>query len=62
VDGVFVVVSSSHQYYKGNTNKLVDIILMPPTYEIVSLGNLMHMDPSTHDAYKESYIKYEDFK
>jgi hypothetical protein len=34
----------------------------PPTSNIIALGNLMHMDPFTHDGYKESYTKHEDFK
>jgi hypothetical protein len=33
-----------------------------PTSNIKNLGNLVHMDPSTHDAYKEACIEDEDFK
>jgi hypothetical protein len=35
---------------------------MPPTSKITALETLMHMDPFTHDVYKEAYIKVEDFK
>jgi hypothetical protein len=34
----------------------------PPTSNITTLGTLMHMDPLTHDAYKETYTEDEDFK
>jgi hypothetical protein len=34
----------------------------PPTFKITYLGTLMHMDPFTHDAYKESYMEEENFK
>jgi len=34
----------------------------PPTSNIVDLGTLMHMEPFTHDAYREAYIEDEDFK
>jgi hypothetical protein len=34
----------------------------PPTPKIIALGTLMHMEPFTHDAYKEEYIEDEDFK
>ena len=50
------------KYKKGNTNKLVDMLSRPPTSKITTLGNLMHMEPFTHDAYREACIKYEDFK
>ena len=50
------------KYKKGNTNKLEDIISQPPTSKITTLWTLMHMDPFTHDAYKEAYTKDEDFK
>jgi hypothetical protein len=38
------------------------MISRPPTSNSTTLGTLMHMDPFTHDAYKEAYIEYEDFK
>jgi hypothetical protein len=41
---------------------LENLISRPPTSKITTLGTLMHMDPFTHDAYKEAYTKYEDFK
>jgi hypothetical protein len=50
------------KYKKGNTNKLEDMLPRPPTYKITALGTLMHMDPFTHDAYKEEYKEDEDFK
>jgi hypothetical protein len=49
-------------YKKGITNKLEDMILRPPTTNIIALGTLMHMEPFTHDAYREAYTKYEEFK
>jgi hypothetical protein len=49
------------KYKKGSTNKLVDILSQPPTSNIASLGTLMHMDPFTHDVYKEAYIQDEEF-
>jgi hypothetical protein len=50
------------KYKKGSTNKLVDMLSRPPTSKITTLGTLMHMEPFTHDAYKEAYIEDEDFK
>jgi hypothetical protein len=49
-------------YYKGNTNRLEDMLSMFPTFKITYLGSLMHMDPFTHDAYKEECTEDEDFK
>jgi hypothetical protein len=49
------------KYKKGSINKLEDIISWPPTSKIISLGTLMHMEPFTHDAYKEEDIEH-DFK
>ena len=50
------------KYKKGILSKLESMLSRPPTSNITSLGNLMHMDPFTHDAYKEAYIEDEDFK
>jgi hypothetical protein len=50
------------KYKKGSTNKLADMLSRPPTSKITALGTLMHMDPFTHDAYKEAYTEDEDFK
>jgi hypothetical protein len=50
------------KYYKGNINKLENMFSRPPTYKIIALVTLMHMDPFTYDAYKEAYKKDEDFK
>jgi hypothetical protein len=50
------------KYNKRNTNKLVYILSRPPTFNITTLGTHMHLEPFTHDAYKEAYTKYEDFK
>jgi len=50
------------KYKKGSTNKLVDMLSRSPTSKITALGNLMHMDTFTHDAYRESYSKDGDFK
>jgi hypothetical protein len=47
--------------YKGRKNMLVEMFPRPPTSNIISLGTLMCMDPFTHDAYRETYIEYEDF-
>jgi len=49
-------------YKKGSTNKLAYMLSKPLTSNITTLGTLMHMDPFTHDAYKEAYTKYEDLK
>jgi len=49
-------------YKKGGTNKLVDMILRPPTSNIKTFGTLMHMDPLMHDAHKDAYIEDGDFK
>jgi hypothetical protein len=62
MDGVFTTISSSHKYKKGIKNKLVYVLSRPPTSNIIALGILMHMEPFTHDAYREAYIEYEDFK
>ena len=50
------------KYKKGNTNKLADILSKPPTSNITALGTLMHIQPFTHDTYREAYSKDEDFK
>jgi len=50
------------KYKKGSTNKLVDMLSRPPTLNIIALGTLMHMEPFHHDAYREAYLDYEDFK
>jgi hypothetical protein len=50
------------KYKKGNTNKLVDMISRPPTSNIIALRTMMHMEPFTHDVYKEAYTKDKDFK
>jgi hypothetical protein len=50
------------KYKKGRKNRLVDMLSWPPTSKISSLGNLMHMEPFTHDAYRDAYIEDEDFK
>jgi hypothetical protein len=41
---------------------LAYILSSPPTSNITYLGPLMHMDPFTHDSYKEEYTEEEDFK
>jgi hypothetical protein len=50
------------KYKKGTTNKLVDFLSKPPTPKITALGAIMHMEPFTHEAYKEEYVEDEDFK
>jgi hypothetical protein len=50
------------KYKKGSTNNLAYMLSRPPTSKITTLGTLMHMDPFTHDAYREAYTKDEDFK
>jgi hypothetical protein len=50
------------KYKKGGTNKLVWMLSRPTTSNITTLGTLMHMDPFTHDEFKESYIENENFK
>ena len=49
-------------YKKGSTNKLVEMLSRPSTSKITYLGTLMHMEPLTHDAYKEAYLENEDLK
>jgi hypothetical protein len=51
-----------NKYKNGSTNKLVDMLSRPSTSKITTLRNLMHMEPFIHDAYKEAYIRDEDFK
>ena len=50
------------KYNKGSTNNLADMISRPPKSNIIALGTLMHMEPFTHDVYKEAYSEDEDFK
>jgi hypothetical protein len=38
------------------------MVSRPPTTKITTLGTLMHMEPFTHDAYKEAYTKDENLK
>jgi hypothetical protein len=47
---------------KGSTNRLLDMILRPPTSNITYFGNLMHVKPFTHDSCIEAYTKDENFK
>jgi hypothetical protein len=51
-----------NKYKKDSTNKLVDMLSRPPTSKITALVTLVHMEPFTHDAYKETYTEDEDFK
>jgi len=62
VDGVLKQFHLVIKYNKGNTNNLADMLSWPPTSKITYFGTLMHMDPFNHDAYKEAYTEYEDFK
>ena len=50
------------KYKKGNTNKLIDMLSRPPTSKITAFGTLMHMEPFTHDAYRDPYSEDEEFK
>ena len=50
------------KYKKGNTNKLADMLSRLSTLNITAFGNLMHIDPFTHDAYREAYSKDKDLK
>ena len=50
------------KYKKGSTNKLEYILSRITIDKITTLGTHMHIEPFTHDAYKEEYIEYEDFK
>ena len=50
------------KYKKVNTNKLVDMLSRPPTSNITTFGTLMHMEPFTHDAYREAYSEDEELK
>lgn len=45
------------KYNKENTNKLAEMLLTPPTSKITTLGNLMHMEFSTQNAYIATYIE-----
>lgn len=49
------------KYKKGNTYKLTNILSRPPTLNITALGSPMHMELSTHYAYREEYSNDEDF-
>jgi len=40
---------------KGNKNKLENMLSTPLTPNIIALGNLMDMEPVTHDAYIGEY-------
>jgi hypothetical protein len=50
------------KYKKGSTNKFENMLSILATSKITSLGTLMHMEPFTHDAYREAYIEDGDFK
>jgi hypothetical protein len=50
------------KYKNGRKNKLENMLSRPPISKITSLITLMHMEPFTHDAYKEAYTEDEDFK
>ena len=50
------------KYEQGSTNKMEDMLLRPPRYKTKAMGTLMHINPFTHDAYKEACIEYQDFK
>jgi hypothetical protein len=57
VDGVLQQFHLVIKYNKGRTNKFADMLSGPPTSKIITLGTLIHMEPFTHDAYKEEYTK-----
>jgi hypothetical protein len=50
------------KYKKGNTYKLEYMLSWPPTSNITYFRTFMHLDPFTHDAYKEAYIEDGEFK
>ena len=50
------------KYKKSNTNKLAEMLSKLPTSKITTLLNLMHMEPFTHDVYREAYLEDEEFK
>ena len=50
------------KYNKDNTNKLENMLSRPPTSNIIDLRTLMHMEPFTHDTYKEAYKENQDLK
>jgi hypothetical protein len=41
---------------------LIGLLSTPLTSKITAMGTIMHMDPFTHDAYKEACIEDEEFK
>ena len=45
-----------------NTNKLKYMLSWLATSNNITLGTLMHMDPFTHDAYKEEVHTIGDFR
>lgn len=49
------------KYNNGNKNKLVDMLSTPPASKITILGTLVHMEPFTHETYKEAHIEDDDF-
>jgi len=46
----------------GMNNKLAYMISRPCISKITIFGTLMHMEPFTHDAYREAYSEDEDVK
>jgi hypothetical protein len=45
------------KYKKGNANKLADTLSRPPAPKLIVLGTRVHMEPFTHEAYKENTLK-----
>jgi len=50
------------KYGKGIVNKFADFLSRIETPKITTFHTLMHLDPFTHDTYKDEYIEDEDFK
>jgi hypothetical protein len=40
----------------------MNMLSRSPTSKITYLGNIMHMDAFTHNAYIEEFTEYQDFK
>jgi hypothetical protein len=47
---------------KDTTNKLIDMLSRPLASKFTMHATIMHMDPLTHEAYKEEYLKMKTLR
>jgi hypothetical protein len=50
------------KYTEAVTNRIIDIISLPPLKNIAVVGMIIHLDPFTHETLSEDYERDEDLR